>query len=121
LEGDSVSEHREKAVEAAAKARHGRALHEHWADVGGERRERLLEEARLDLQAAEPHLQRMYLERFRELLLGDGAVAMAKLRHSLLANYNAPARAAALEDARAGLEAALDKAQDLMEGESGGK
>lgn len=59
----------EKAVEAMARARHGRALCEHWADVGGERRMRLLEEARLDLEAALPHLTLDEPGALRELMI----------------------------------------------------
>jgi hypothetical protein len=59
-----------EANEALAKSRHGRVLYEHWADVGGERRARLLEEARLDVEAAYPHLLAAWTER----LLSDEAL-----------------------------------------------
>lgn len=92
-----------RAVEAAARARHGRVLMENWADVGGERRVRLLEEARLDLQEAEPIIRQAEQERIRE--------ALSQPIHDLASTIG---RARVLASGRPGLETELDDAADAM-------
>lgn len=91
-----------EAVEMAAKARHGRVLYEHWADVGGERRERLLEEARLDLEAAYPAIRSFVLEELREELLSNEALRAAE------GQLPQPSPGAVLPDMGLCMKAALD-------------
>ncbi len=96
-----MSSHREKALEAV------RLLREGWRGrlLSAEEHGQLREE----LQAAEPHLQRMYWERFREAVLGPEAVWAAGARLPGSEDDSA-------EDwAKETIEAALDKAQGLME------
>lgn len=105
-----MSEHREKAVAAIAKSRHERNLmhtgERPWGTPHCQ--------AGDDLQAAEPHLQRMYWERFGEAVLSGKKISgdLSFLDLVFGAEFGH-------EDIEA-LRDALKKAQDLMEGEDRG-
>ncbi len=105
-----MTDHREKAAEAATLAYYGEtpALLERKA--GGVTMAR----AKTDtaLAAAEPHLQRMYWERFREAVLSNGGVDAASSSFEADEWVTGEFPESAMCDA---LEAALDKAQNLME------
>jgi hypothetical protein len=115
----AATKHRERAVEAAARAAFfrddvgghikGGFTYDSIPEVGRENYRCMVRDA---LEAAEPHLQRMYWERLREVLLeheakADGALAMNRAYLDAASDF---------EQYEAAICAALDKAQEIMEG-----
>lgn len=100
-----MSEHREKAVEAATRA--------YWKgfDRAGPGPQRgMLADHDAALQGADSHLQRMYWERFREAVLSPETIEAAGTE-SMTQHHFRPYSYIT----KTLFEAALDKAQDLME------
>lgn len=99
-------DHRELAVEAAARSLYLLFGDEGWQPAGPQKRS-----ATKALVAAEPHLQRMFFERFKEAMLSEGAYAAAD---ALARRTTGHASDRGID---AAIRAALDQAERLMEDE----
>ncbi len=109
-----MSEHREKAVELLAERLYRYAAlqqgwSKRWPEATEGTKDSWRQDARLHLEQLDSHLQRMYWERFREAVLGDGDL----VEELFMAHQR--------NDISPILRDALNKARDLMEEESDGK
>jgi hypothetical protein len=99
-----MSDHREKAVEAAERQVTARGM----TPLAGGLAAQIID-------AADPHLRRAHFEEFKEAALGDEVIEAAYIASDAI--YRAGDGTAVEEDLYpAVLQAALDKAQELLEG-----
>lgn len=104
-----MSMHRKKAVEAATASLFEGDVYVGAPDDAGARIE-----AERAIQAAEPHLQRMYWERFKEAVLSEKGIDAASTSFEEDEWTTGEFPESAMREA---VEAALNQAQDLMEGD----